>query len=118
MGSVEELKKVDTFALGGVGYSGRMSEGEEALHEIMKGGDALNTLVRIIQDPETSRPGKLYAALGIRWIDQRRGEEEIKPLLASKQMVSRMAGCAGFEEQMSEVASQVNMGKYDWSRGR
>jgi len=62
------LRKVGSFAMGGVGVAGAMSEGERALREVLKESDAVPRLERLL--PEASAPGQLFALLGLRARDR------------------------------------------------
>ena len=62
------LQKTTTFALGGVGYAGVMSEGERTLREILKEADAPKRLASVL--PNASAAGQLYALLGLRLRDR------------------------------------------------
>src|SRR5882724_11753529 len=62
------LGKAGSFAMGGIGVAGTMSEGERALRQILKEPDAVSRLESMI--PNATPAGKLYGLLGLRARDR------------------------------------------------
>ena len=62
------LIKTSSFALGGVGVAGTMSEGERVLREILREAGATARLENLL--PHASPAGQLYALLGLRVCDR------------------------------------------------
>ncbi|HSP45234.1 MAG TPA: hypothetical protein VLO30_04520 [Chthoniobacterales bacterium] len=62
------LRKVETFAIGGIGVVGSRSPGERALRQILKEPDAVARLETMILSATPA--AKLYALLGLRARDR------------------------------------------------
>lgn len=127
-GAYQELLNINLFAIGGVGYSGTTSEGEQSLITLLsdaKAVDALKGLVTIAT-PE----GGLYALLGLRFLgcdclaseakrflDRPPAKERSDPgegdLIVDADHVKRMSGCLVFTQKRSDAAGDIVSGKYD-----
>ena len=124
----QTLLKVDLFALGGIGYGGETSKGEESLNILLEEKEPIADLKRLIKDatPESG----LYALLGLRILKCDCFEEEFKTFLAKPELgerkiwsgtllvaagtVQRMEGCIVFSEKRVEVAENIKSGKFDY----
>lgn len=111
--AVQRLSKTGVFAFGGVGFIGKISQGEidfraigsqppeaalKSFEEVFAGGDAA---------------GKLYALAGIRTLNEKRSKELIKPLESSQQKVFTMQGCIMESTTMATIATAIDSGNYD-----
>src|SRR5687768_9885455 len=82
------LLQTTTFALGGVGYAGIMSEGERTLREILKESDAPKRLESML--PNASAAGQLYALLGLRLRDRAAYQRALEKYRANDAKVPTM----------------------------
>lgn len=105
------LDKLATFALGGVGVAGTMSEGERALREILKHSDAVTRLESALQD--ASPVGQLYALLGLRLRDRMAYQRALEKSRTNDAKVQTMRGCILQRESYRELVKQIERGDYD-----
>ena len=105
------LRKQGTFALGGVGVAGVMSQGERTLREILKESDAAVRLESMLRD--ASPAGRLYALLGLRRRDRAAYERALEKYRANDAKVPTMRGCILQRESFHELVKQIERGEYD-----
>jgi hypothetical protein len=105
------LRKTATFALGGVGVAGIMSEGERTLREILKEPDATRRLENVL--PEAPPAGQLYALLGLRLRDREAYQRALEKHRANDAKVQTMRGCILQRESFRELVKQIERGDYD-----
>lgn len=105
------LRKTGSFALGGVGVAGTMSEGERALREVLKQSDAVAQLEVLL--PEASGPGQLYALLGLRVRDRDAYRRALAKYGQRDASVQTMRGCILQQEPFNTLAKQIDHGDYD-----
>lgn len=110
-GSNEALRQTPTFALGGVGYAGIMSEGERTLREILKESDAARRLKSVL--PDASPAGQLYALLGLRLRDRSAYQRALEKYRAKDAKVQTMRGCIMQREPFRKLVEQIERGDYD-----
>jgi hypothetical protein len=110
------LRKVGSFAMGGVGVAGTMSEGERALREILKQSDAAPRLESLL--PEASAPGQLYALLGLRARDREAYQRALAKYGQREVSVRTMRGCSLQREPFNNLVKQIDRGDYDSSLSR
>jgi hypothetical protein len=105
------LQKTTTFALGGVGYAGVMSEGERTLREILKQSDAPKKLESVL--PNASAAGQLYALLGLRLRNRAAYQRALEKYRAKDATVATMRGCIMQRESFRKLVEQIDQGDYD-----
>jgi len=105
------LRKTASFALGGVGVAGTISEGERALREVLKQSDAVAQLEVLL--PEASGPGQLYALLGLRVRDRDAYRRALVKYGQRDASVQTMRGCILQQEPFSALVKQIDHGDYD-----
>jgi hypothetical protein len=105
------LQKTMTFALGGVGYAGTMSEGERTLREVLKEPDATRRLESVL--PNASAAGQLYALLGLRMRDRAAYQRALEKYRANDGIVPTMRGCIMQRESFRKLVGQIEDGDYD-----
>jgi hypothetical protein len=110
-GADSTLRKTGTFALGGVGVAGTMSEGERALREILKRSDAATRLENML--PQASAAGQLYALLGLRARDRDTYQRALAKYSQRKSSVRTMRGCSLQDEAFGALIKQIDHGDYD-----
>jgi hypothetical protein len=122
----QTLLKMDTFAIGGIGYGGSTSKGEEALIILLKEKEAISALKELAEKalPE----GGLYGIFGLKVLKcdcfnvefekfinkPELGERKIwGGLKISSGNVHMMSGCLGFAEKRVEVAEKIKSNEFD-----
>ena len=110
------LRKATSFALGGVGVVGSMSEGERALREILKKSDPVARLEKIL--PEATPAGQLYALLGLRASDRTAYQRALAKYGQRDAEVETMRGCILQHEAYAALVKQIDHGDYDSSLSR
>lgn len=110
------LRKAGSFAMGGVGVAGTMSEGERALREVLKHPNAVARLESIL--PEASAPGQLYALLGLRARDRDAYQRVLAKYGQRDTKVQTMRGCILQQESFSSLVKELDRGTYDSSLSR
>jgi hypothetical protein len=114
---LHSLTEARIFALGGVGYPGITSEEEIQLKAIMalplaEAEQKLES-VYLSGNPQAMS----YALMGMRKLDRKRYAELLTSARASRKTVVTMNGCIVSEEKLSEIAADLDSGKYDpWLR--
>jgi hypothetical protein len=115
----QTLLKVDLFALGGIGYSGEISKGEEALDILLEENELIPAFRKLVK--EATPEGKLYALLGLKMLNCECFIEELEDLKKLSELparksslrnveqgnVRRMMGCIGFQETWSKVLDTI-----------
>ena len=104
------LRKAGSFALGGVGVAGTMSEGERALREVLKGPDAIARLENAL--PNSSPAGQLYALLGLRLRDRPAFQRALEKCRTNDAKVQTMRGCILQQESFRDLVKQIEHGDY------
>jgi len=110
------LRKITSFALGGVGVTGVMSEGERALREVLKQSDAVARLESSL--PHASAAGQLYALLGLRTRDREVYQRALARYGQRDASVQTMRGCILQTEAFVVLVKQIDHGDYDSSLSR
>lgn len=105
------LRKTSSFALGGVGVAGSMSEGERGLREILKESDATARLESAL--PNASPAGQLYALLGLRLRDRAVYQRALEKYGGNNATVQTMRGCILQKESFRDLVKQIEHGDYD-----
>jgi hypothetical protein len=110
------LRKVSSFAMGGVGVTGTMSPGERALRDVLKKSDAVARLESML--PQASPAGQLYALLGLRARDRDTYKQALIKYGQSDASVQTMRGCILRNESFAALVNQIDHGDYDESLSR
>ena len=105
------LEKTITFAMGGVGYAGVMSEGERTLREILKETNAARRLESVL--PNAAPAGQLYALLGLRLRDRSAYQRGLEKYRANDAKVPTMRGCILQRESFRKLVEEIERGEYD-----
>jgi hypothetical protein len=110
------LRKTSSFALGGVGAAGTMSEGERALRALLAHADAVARLENLL--PEASAPGQLYALLGLRARDSAAYRKALARYGQRDTSVETARGCILQQEPFSKLVKEIDHGDYDAALSR
>jgi hypothetical protein len=105
------LRKTSSFALGGVGVAGSMSEGERALREVLKELDATARLENALTNATPA--GQLYALLGLRGRDRAAYQRALEKYGGTNAAVQTMRGCILQRESFRDLVKQIDHGDYD-----
>lgn len=105
------LRNVGSFAMGGVGVAGTMSEGERTLREVLKHSDAVARLKSML--PQASAAGQLYALLGLRARDRDAYRQALAKYGHRDISVQTMRGCILQHEAFRGLVKQIDHGDYD-----
>ena len=105
------LRKAGSFALGGIGAAGTMSEGERALRDVLKQSDVSIRLEKLAS--EASPAGQLYALLGLRIRDRTGYERTREKLRKTDGKVQTVRGCMLQQESFGDLLKQIEHGDYD-----
>lgn len=109
--SFELLEKSQCFRVGGIGVAGVTPPEEIALRRIMKQGNASTVLESLYS--RGSSAGKLYAMLGLRFVNRAKYEELVPKLQQNTYKVDTQAGCIISEEKVQVVIKSMEAGNYD-----
>jgi len=105
------LRKTGIFALGGIGAAGTMSEGEQALREILRSSDGSGRLEEFTSD--ASPAGQLYALLGLRIRDRAAYARALDKLRKTDVKVRTARGCMLQEQSFRDLVKEIEGGDYD-----
>lgn len=109
--SYKQLISAKYFAFGGVGFAGRISEGEIAFHTVVATTDALSRFNSAMTNQNFV--ARLYALCALRKLDPEAFDRAAKPLLDPNARVTTMMGCEMQDEKVSEVVGRIKSGFYD-----
>lgn len=111
-GAVTRLSTVGRFAFGHIGFAGVISDGEIDFKLVLAQpkASAANSFERLyaIGNPQ----GKSYALSGLKKLAPQRFAELLKTLGKSSDEVEVMRGCVVSHEALSDVARQIDHGKF------
>lgn len=110
------LRTATSFAIGGVGVAGTMSQRERALREVLKQSDAVARLESML--PQASPAGQLYALLGLRARDRNAYKQALLKYGEGDASVQTMRGCILRKESFAALINQIDHGDYDASLSR
>jgi hypothetical protein len=101
----EKLAAIETFALGGVGYAGTTSEGEELIRKTLSKDGAIAIFLSLLENgtPEA----KLYALWALRKLNGRASKASFDEYRNLSTRVNRMSGCERFTEKFSESIKEI-----------
>lgn len=106
------LQKSSKFGTGGVSYSAELSSGEVAVRALARQKNASALFVRALEDKNTSNAGRLYALLGLRWIESAEFQRCAGPLMREKTSVEVFMGCIVSTIPVDYLAYTIQGGKY------
>ena len=117
--TVKNLAETGMFAFGGVGFIGKISQGEIDFR-VIQSQPAPVALASFETIYATGDPAaKVYALGGIRQLDQERFKEILRSLDGSQEMVFTMEGCIMERHRLADVAGAIDAGSYDdWLKPR
>jgi hypothetical protein len=101
----ESLAGIDMFAIGGIGFAGATSRGEELTLALAKEPDAIAAFDEILQRDNPA--AQLYAYWALRTLDPALAAKHRAALAKDTSSVSSMSGCIGFDETVQKLAGQI-----------
>jgi hypothetical protein len=117
--TVKSLSKTGVFAFGGVGFIGKISQGEIDFRVIQSQPPAV-ALASFESVYSTGDPAaQIYALAGIRQLDRERFKEILQSLDGSQEMVFTMQGCIMERHRLVDIVKAIDTGSYDdWLKPR
>lgn len=110
------LEEASSFAFGGIGVAGTMSDGERELRAVLSQPDAATRLESMLS--RASPAGQLYVLLGLRLRDRTAYARALETLRQRDVRVQVIGGCIISTESFRALVSQIEHGKYDSSLSR
>lgn len=117
--AVRSMANTGVFAFGGVGFIGKISEGELDFRVIQSqpAAVALASFEKIYATGDAA--ARLYALAGIRQLDETRSKELLRSLDSSQETVFTMQGCIMEKHRLGDIAKAIGAGSYDsWLKPR
>ncbi len=105
------ILKIDYFALGGVGFAGQTSEGENAFKILLSSKHATKYFELVLS--KKNIPAKLYALCGLREIDSTLFLQKLSMFTDTTLQVATMRGCISDEERFTDIVLEIKTGLYD-----
>lgn len=127
--AAQALRQAPYFAVGTVGVAGTLSDEEKALQAVLRQPDAPRVLLALLEDPHTSRGGRLYALLGLRHLELVSGKrasgasaearqalrEKVQQLFSLYRtdpgQVDVIRGCSLSAQTVAEVTLAIDQGR-------
>jgi hypothetical protein len=108
---VRDLAVVRSFAFGGVGVAGIISEGERNLRLVLQQPDASERLQAAVT--YATPAGKLYIMVGLRRCDRAAYHRTYDLLTRFKDDVEVVRGCMVSKEPFHQILSEIEAGRFD-----
>ena len=108
---VRELAAAKSFAFGGVGVAGLMSEGERHLRAVLDRPDASQELQVALA--HATPAGKLYILVGLRRCDRPAYQKILSSLARPNDNVEVVRGCMISRQPFPRLLSEVQDGRFD-----
>lgn len=109
--AVRDLAAAKSFAFGGVGVAGIMSEGERNLRAVLEQPDASPQLQAALA--HATPAGKLYILVGLRKCDRAAYQKISGSLAVPDDDVEVARGCMISKEPFRRLLSEVQEGRFD-----
>jgi hypothetical protein len=111
MGAFRLLEKSQCFRLYPVGVAAAVPPEEIALCRLMKQDDASAVLEKLYL--KTSSAGRLYALLGLRFVDRTKYEKLLPEMKNDLHEVDTQGGCIVYKEPVQMIIESMEAGNYD-----
>jgi hypothetical protein len=106
-----EMRSASSFALGGVGVVGRMSEGEKELRAVLSQPDAAQRLEAML--PHATDAGRLYILVGLRVRDRAAYARALAACSQHDGLVQTIRGCSVGRESFRSLVRQIDRGEFN-----
>jgi len=109
--AARDVAAAKSFALGGIGVAGLMSEGERNLRAVLERPDAAQQLQTALS--HATPAGKLYILVGLRRCDRAAYQKVFDSLARPNDDVEVARGCMISREPFRQLLSEVQDGRFD-----
>ena len=109
--ATHDLAAAKSFAFGGVGVAGLMSEGERNLRAVLERPDASHQLQAAFA--HATLAGELYILVGLRRCDRAAYQKVVSSLARPNDNVEVARGCMISHEPFRQLLSEVQDGRFD-----
>jgi hypothetical protein len=109
--AAHDVAAAKSFAFGGIGVAGLMSEGERNLRAVLERPDASQQLLTALSHPTPA--GKLYILVGLRRCDRAAYQKVFDSLARPNDDVEVARGCMISREPFRQLLSEVQDGRFD-----
>ena len=109
--AARDLAAAKSFAFGGVGVAGLMSEGERNLRAVLQQSDASQQLQAALA--HATPAGELYILVGLRRCDPAVYQKVIDSVARPNDEVEIARGCMISREPFRQLLSQIRDGRFD-----
>jgi hypothetical protein len=109
--TARDLAAAKSFAFGGIGVAGLMSEGERNLRAVLDRPDASQQLQAALA--HATPAGKLYILVGLRRCDRAAYQKVFDSLARPNDDVEVARGCMISHEPFRQLLSEVQEGRFD-----
>jgi hypothetical protein len=109
--AARDLAAAKSFAFGGIGVAGLMSEGERNLRGVLERPDASQQLQAALA--HATPAGELYILVGLRRCDRAAYQKISNSLAVSNDKVEVARGCMISREPFRQLLSEVQDGRFD-----
>ncbi|WP_083444609.1 MchS3 family protein [Herbaspirillum rhizosphaerae] len=100
---VEQLKKINTFAIGMVGFVGHISTGENLYRRIRNAKNAHEIFERILHSTSSTNEAKMYAACGLKKLSPASFAGAVRSLRQTNKTISVLRADVLNKEKISDV---------------
>lgn len=104
---IAQLKKINIFAIGMVGFVGHISEGEILYRKILDTKYAEATFIEILQSPSSTNEARIYAACGLRKLSPSRFPTLLKGMNRNEETASVLRVDILKKEKISDLLSSI-----------
>jgi hypothetical protein len=109
--AARDLAAAKSFAFGGIGVAGLMSEGERNLRGVLEQPDASQQLQAALA--HATPAGELYILVGLRRCDRSAYQKIIGSVTVPNRDVEVARGCMISREPFRQLLSQIQDGRFD-----
>ena len=109
--AARDVAAAKSFAFGGIGVAGLMSEGERNLRAVLERPDASQQLQTALS--RATPAGKLYILVGLRQCDRAAYQKVFDSLARPNDDVEVARGCMISREPFRQLLSEVQDGRFD-----
>jgi hypothetical protein len=109
--AVRDLAAAKSFAFGGIGVAGLMSEGERNLRAVLERPDASQQLQAALA--HATPAGELYMLVGLRHCNRAAYQKVFSSLPRPNDDVEVARGCMISREPFRQLLSQIHDGRFD-----
>jgi hypothetical protein len=109
--AARDLAAAKSFAFGGIGVTGLMSEGERNLRAVLQESDASTQFQAVLA--QATPAGKLYILVGLRKCDRAAYQKVSGSLAVPNGNVEVARGCMISKEPFRQLFSEIQDGRFD-----